>query len=230
MADTYLAAFGGALVASTPFNRSFAIVMATLSCFSIGTIIVLALSFALYACPYRFTGTTTALSLFCRFLGGSVGTTIYFNIFNSKFSKKLPIYVATAAVGAGLPANDVMPFVEAFLAPGEAAFVAQENPHVTITPAKLDAALVALRWAYEDSLSYVRYTTIAFGVICMIFCTTLSNIGRFMIDRIAVVRTFFQSSENTYLLTIENIGSLLKIKAFRGSIGTKEEEIGTFMP
>ena len=158
--------------------------MATFSSFGIGAIIVPALSVALYACPDRFIGTTAALSLSSRFLGGSVGTTVYFNIFNTKISSKLPKYVATAAVEAGLPIGSAMSFVEALLGPGGAS-AAEAVPGVT--PQILGAAGIATRWAYADSLAFVWYTTIAFGGISMICCLFLPNIRRFMTDRVAVV-------------------------------------------
>lgn len=110
------------------------------------------LTTALYACPDRYIGTTTALSLSSRFLGGSVGTTIYFNIFNTKIKNKLPAYVAEAAVKAGLPMGEAMQFVGTLLGTGGVA-EAQRLPDVT--PGILEAAGLATRWAYADSLSYV---------------------------------------------------------------------------
>lgn len=72
VAATMMTAFGGALAAATPFNPGFAIAMATLDSFGIGAIIVPSLTLALYACPDEYIGTTAALSLTTRFLGGSV--------------------------------------------------------------------------------------------------------------------------------------------------------------
>lgn len=126
--------------------------MATLTSFGIGAIIVPALTTALYACPDRYIGTTTALSLSSRFLGGSVGTTIYFNIFNEKIKTNLPNYVSKAAVGAGLPVSEAMSFVMALLGPGGAA---DAQSIQGVTPNVLQAAGLATRWAYADSLSYV---------------------------------------------------------------------------
>ncbi|KAL2064448.1 hypothetical protein VTL71DRAFT_4942 [Oculimacula yallundae] len=179
-----MTAFGGALAAATPFNPNFAVVMATLCSLGIGAIIVPALTVALYACPDRYIGTTAALSLSSRFLGGSVGTAIYFNIFNTKIKSKLPTYVATAAVGAGLPAGSAMQFVGALLGPGGGGRAAAAIPGATTQV--LQAAGLATRWAYADSLAYVWYTTIAFGVISIVCCAFLPNIRRFMTDRVAV--------------------------------------------
>jgi hypothetical protein len=170
--------------------------MATFCSFGIGAIVVPALGVALYASPDRFIGTTTALSLSSRFLGGSVGTTIYFNIFNTKIQKKLPEYVATAAIGAGLPVDEAMVFVGTFLGPDATALPEVPN----ITPAIVEAATIAVRWAYADSLSYVWYTTIAFGAICMVCCLFLPNIRRFMTNRVAVVSSCCPISTSKHLL------------------------------
>lgn len=126
--------------------------MATLTSLGIGAIIVPALTVALYACPDRYIGTTAALSLSSRFLGGSVGTAIYFNIFNTKIKSKLPEYVASAAVGANLPAGNAMQFVGALLGPGGGVVAAGSVPGAT--PMVLQAAGLATRWAYADSLAY----------------------------------------------------------------------------
>lgn len=72
VAAAIMTAFGGALAAATPFNPGLAIAMATLDSFGIGAIIVPSLTLALYACPDAYIGTTAALSLTTRFLGGSV--------------------------------------------------------------------------------------------------------------------------------------------------------------
>lgn len=120
------------------------LLMATITSLGIGAIIVPALSVALYACPDDYIGTTTALSLSSRFLGGSVGTAIYFNIFNSKISSKLPAYVVTAVVAAGLPTNYAMAFVGAFLGAGGPS-AAEAAPGAT--PSVLEAAVLAMRWA-----------------------------------------------------------------------------------
>lgn len=72
IAAVMMTAFGGALAAATPFNPGFAIAMATLDSFGVGAIIVPSLTLALYACPDEYIGTTAALSLTTRFLGGSV--------------------------------------------------------------------------------------------------------------------------------------------------------------
>lgn len=182
---TMMTAFGGALAAATPFNPGLAIALATLCSFGVGAIIVPSLTLALYACPDAYIGTTAALSLTTRFLGGSIGTAIYYNIFNSNIKTKLPTYIAQAAAKAGLPANEISSFVMALVSPVDPAGKAEKIPGVTI--AMIGAGAEAAHWAFADSLKYVWYATVPFGVICMICCAFLPNIRRFMTDRLAVV-------------------------------------------
>ena len=158
--------------------------MATIDSFAIGAIVVPSLTLALYACPDAYIGTTAALSLTTRFLGGSIGTAIYYNIFNTKIQKKLPTYIATAAVKAGLPPASATPFVQALVAPqGAAELLAKVQG---VTPEIIQAGALAARWAFADSLKYVWYATVPFGIICMICCAFLPNIRRFMTNRLAV--------------------------------------------
>lgn len=178
-----MTAFGGALAMGNPTNPGFAVAMATISSFGVGGIIVPALTVALYACPDRYIGTTTALSLSSRFLGGSVGTAIYYNIFNNKISAKLPVYAATAAIEAGLPATEAVDFVTTLVGTGGAQAAAMIKG---VTPQILEAAGAAVQQAYADSLAYVWYTTIAFGGLSIIMCALLPNIRSFMSNRVAV--------------------------------------------
>lgn len=157
--------------------------MTTLSTFGIGAIIVPALTVVLYAAPDEYIGTVAALSLSVRFLGGSIGTTIYYNIFNTKITHNLPAYIAAAAAKAGLPKASLIPFVGAFATEGPSA--AAKIPGVS--SAVLNAAALATRWAFADSLKYVWYATIPFGMICVICCAFIPNISKFMSNRVAVV-------------------------------------------
>lgn len=181
---TLMTAFGGALAAATPFNPGLAIAMATLDSFGIGGIIVPSLTLALYACPDAYIGTTAALSLTTRFLGGSIGTAIFYNIFNTQFTDQLKTSVAQALVTAGLPAASVPAFLAAITSPVDPAGAAAQVPGAN--QQILEAGALAIRWAFANALKWVWVATIPFGVICMICCAFLPNIRRFMTNRVAV--------------------------------------------
>lgn len=117
-----------------------------------------------------------------------MGTAIYYNIFNSNIKTKLPTYISQAAIQAGLPEGSAMAFVEAITSPLDPAGMAAKVQGVT--PAIIEAGAMAAHWAFADSLRYVWYATIPFGIICMICCAFLPNIRQYMTNRLAVVSTF----------------------------------------
>lgn len=114
-----------------------------------------------------------------------IGTAIYYNIFNSQIKTNLPTYIAQAAIKAGLPQGSVMAFVEAITSPVDPAGMAAKVN--SVTPQIIEAGALAAHWAFADSLKYVWYATIPFGIICMIACLFLPNIRKFMTNRLAVV-------------------------------------------
>lgn len=176
-----MTAFSGALVTATPFNVGQSIAFATLCSLGIGGVIVPSLTLALYACPDEYIGTTAALSLAVRFLGGSIGTTIYFNIFNSALMTNFPAYVVPAVIQAGLPISSVEPFVAA-LAVDPAA--AMQVPGVTMEI--LQVGGLQAQWAVAQSLDGVWYASIAFGAVGIIASCFIPNIRQFMTNRVAV--------------------------------------------
>ena len=113
-------------------------------------------------------------------IGGSIGYAIYYNVFFNKLSAKLPSLVEEYAVQAGLPTASATTFVFAYLTDPSSL------THIPgVTPAILEAAAMGSRWAYSDSLSYVWYTSIAFGGCAIVACVFLGDIGKYMTNRIA---------------------------------------------
>ena len=139
-------------------------------------------SVILLVAPDALLTTATALSLAIRTLGGTIGFSIYLSIFTKKLTTNLPAYVAQYAVEAGLPAGDAADFVATFL---ETPTTIATVPGYTLEIA--EAAAIGVKWAYAESLHYVWYTSVAFGVaaiICVAFLPT--NTSRFQTNRIAV--------------------------------------------
>lgn len=186
-AAVMMTAFTAALVASNPTNPAFTLAMATLGAFGNGAMVVPALTLALYACPDEHIGITTALSLSSRFIGGSVGTTIYFTIFNDKITQILPTALGGAAVEAGVPKESLMGFVGAMASP---AFDLLAPTVPGVTPAMIASVTLARQWAFAKALKYVWYTTIPFGIISFIACLFLPNIRKYMTNRVAVVSKY----------------------------------------
>lgn len=176
-----LAVFGGALAAISPDNPGLAVACATIAGFGVGGVLVPAATIAITVTPDAFIATTVALSLSVRVIGGSIGYSIYYNVFANKLKEKLPVYIGSWAIKAGLPLTSAELFVGTILTAPE------KIANVTgVTPAILEAATIATRWAYADSLSYVWYVSIAFGAMSMIACCFLGNVAPYLTHRIAV--------------------------------------------
>ena len=130
--------------------------------------------------PDDFIATATALSLAIRVIGGSIGYSIYFNVFGNKLTTELPAQVAKFAIGAGLPASSAVEFVGTFLT-----VPANITRVPGVTPAIIAAATKGSQWAYAEALKMVWLVSIPFGVCAIVACCFLGNTSRFMTNRVA---------------------------------------------
>lgn len=180
-ATVLMTAFGGALAAATPDSAKLTVALGTIAGFGVGGVLVPSATVALICVPDAYLATTAALSLSIRTLGGSIGYTIYYNIFVNKLSKNLPELVGKYAMEAGLSATDATGFITTFLtAPGNI------TSAPGFTPAIAMAATTGSRWAYSESLKYVWYTSIPFGCLAIISCIFLPSIRSYQTNRVAV--------------------------------------------
>lgn len=151
--------------------------MGTIAGFGVGGVLAPAATIAPIVYPDELIATYVTLSLSICLIGGSIGYAIYCNIFVNKLTSKLPTYVGTYAVEAGLPLTSATDFVGLFLtAPQELVTV----PIPGLTPTVVQAATLGSRWAYAESLKYVWYTSIAFGGLSILPCVFLGNISKYM--------------------------------------------------
>lgn len=179
--DFWTAGCAGALAAATPFNPKFIVAIGTLAAFGVGGVLVPSTTVALVVVPDSLLATAAALSLSIRTIGGSIGFTIYYNIFLNKLTKALPEMVGEYAVKAGLPLTDATEFVTIFLtAPATIASAPGYSPAV------LEGAALGSKWAYANALKYVWYTSIPFGVLAIISCALLPSIKKYQTNRVAV--------------------------------------------
>jgi hypothetical protein len=150
IASAMLTSFGGAMSVVTPENERTVIALGTVAGLGLGGLIVPSATVAMIAAPDELITTCAALSLSVRAVGGSIGYSIYYNIFANKLKVGLPMYVAEYAVLAGLPIEDAEDFVVTFLlAPKDIGQVPG------VTPAILGAAAKGAQWAYAEGLKYV---------------------------------------------------------------------------
>lgn len=163
-----------------PTNPKTAVALGTIAGFGVGGVLVPPSTIAITVCSDRLIATTVALSLSIRVIGGSIGYTIYFNIFGEKLKKVLPTYIAGAIVKAGLPESDVMGFVGTFLTDPMSIMSAPGA-----TPAIIAAATRGSQDAYSYALKYVWYTSVAFGVVAIVAACFLGNNRKYLTDRVA---------------------------------------------
>lgn len=172
---------GGSLSCMTPDNPKTCVALAALACFGLGGMIVPTATVALLVTPDALITTCAALSLSVRAVGGAIGYTIYYNVFVQKLTPKLPAYVAEYAIKAGLPISSATLFVETLFTDPTKIF---NVPGVT--EKVLAAATYGSQWAYADSLRYVWYTSIPFGICAIICVAFLPSTAKYQTNRIAV--------------------------------------------
>jgi len=173
--------FSGALSVVTPETPGMAIAFSTIGGFGIGGVLVPAATIAITVTPDAYIATTVALSLAIRVIGGSIGYSIYYNVFATHLTTKLPLYVSDFAIAAGLPLSSAEAFVGALLKVPENL---SNVPGVSETVMR--AAEMGSRWAYADSLKYVWYVSICFGVLSCVACCFLGNVRPYLTYRVAV--------------------------------------------
>lgn len=149
--------------------------------FGVGGVIIPSATLAMIVVPDSLLATTAGLSLGIRTVGGSIGFTIYYNIFINKLNTVLPATVAKYAMGAGLSPSDAEGFLAVFL--GNPANLTQAPGY---SPAIAEAAALGHRWGYANALKYVWYASIPFGAIAIIFAATLPSIRKYQTNRVAV--------------------------------------------
>lgn len=152
LAVVIMTGFAGALGVMTPENESLTLALGSIAGFGVGGVLVPAATVAMLVCPDAIITTAAALSLSIRTVGGTIGYSIYYNIFATKLAKNLPAYTAEYAIKAGLPLTSAEAFVGLFLtAPAELA----TTPIPGVTPAVIAAATKGTQWAFSESLKYV---------------------------------------------------------------------------
>ncbi|KAJ9623525.1 hypothetical protein H2203_005787 [Taxawa tesnikishii (nom. ined.)] len=147
----------------------------------IGGIVVPASIITTIICPDDLIATVAALTLAIRVIGGSIGYTVYYNVFISKF-----VPAATYYIGAQhhLPAL----IEEAIVLTGASLLPALNTiPGIKGVPGAYEMVVYAGQLAYAESYKYVYYVSIAFGAISILAACFLGDITKYMDDHVAVV-------------------------------------------
>ncbi|KAH7083029.1 major facilitator superfamily domain-containing protein [Paraphoma chrysanthemicola] len=183
LAVMIMTGFAGALAVMTPENESLVLALGSIAGFGVGGVLVPAATVAMLVCPDALITTAAAMSLSIRTVGGSIGYSIYYNIFATKLETNLPKFVAEYAIKAGLPLSSATQFVTLFLtAPEKLA----TTPIAGMTPAVIAGATKGTQWAFSESLKYVWFTSIAFGTMAIICTVLLPSTKKYQTNRVAV--------------------------------------------
>ena len=120
-----------------------------------------------------------------RTIGGSIGYAILDNILNSQKAAKILATIAAYVLKAGLPQSQVAKFVGTFvqLATTDPAKIAL----IPVPKAVIVAAAAGYAQGYADSAKMVFYVSIAFGVVAIVLCLALPDIGKLMTGRVVAM-------------------------------------------
>ena len=111
--------------------------------------------------PDHLIGTAIMVASLSGTFTGSVGVTIFGQIYDSQVKKVLPTRLATAVEQAGLPKQDVPALLKAFVTRDPQTI--ESSPGVT--PQILEALENAAKYAYAFSFHYVWYSLMAFAIV-----------------------------------------------------------------
>jgi len=111
--------------------------------------------------PQREIGLALGLIGTFRFLGGSIGTTVFPTILSNRSAKTIPSRVLAAVGPMGYPAEKVPALITAIGA-GTTAKLTDTSVQV------IAAASKAVQWGYSDAFRLVYLVTIPFGVIACV--------------------------------------------------------------
>ncbi|MCJ1259289.1 hypothetical protein MMC24_007125 [Lignoscripta atroalba] len=153
----------------------------------IGGIVVPASIITTIICPDDLIATIAALTLAIRVIGGSIGYTVYYNVFVNKFIPNAKHYIGGAMV-LKLGITNVTYITEAIELTG-ASLLEELDLIPGIRGNKTAHAIVvaAGQIAYAESYKYVYLTSIAFGCVSILAACFLGDISKYMDDHVAVV-------------------------------------------
>lgn len=131
--------------------------------------------------------TISALTLSIRVVGGSIGYTIYYNIFISKFVPSATHYIGGVML-TKLHITNPAYIAEAVELTGASLLdEIRHIPGIAGNEAAYNAVVTAGQIAYAESYKWVYYASIGFGGVSIIAALFLENIGDYMNDNVAVV-------------------------------------------
>ncbi|KAJ5437816.1 uncharacterized protein N7458_008814 [Penicillium daleae] len=153
----------------------------------IGGIVVPASIITTIICPDDLIATISALTLSIRVVGGSVGYTIYYNVFINKFIPAATYYIG-GVMTTELNITSVEAITEAIELTGASLLTElQKIPGIAGNETAYEMVVGAGQIAYAEAYKWVYYVSIAFGAVSILAACFLGDITKYMDDHVAVV-------------------------------------------
>ncbi|KAG8528657.1 uncharacterized protein KY384_006344 [Bacidia gigantensis] len=153
----------------------------------IGGIVVPASIMTVIVCPNEFIATVAALTLAIRVIGGSIGYTVYYNVFISKFKANAIVYVGGAMTEVLHITSPKA--IEAAIELTGAGLLNQLQavPGIAGNETAYQVVVQAGQLAFAESYRWVYLASIAFGVVAVVASLALPDMKKYMDDHVAVV-------------------------------------------
>ncbi|KAL8783684.1 MAG: hypothetical protein Q9195_009309 [Heterodermia aff. obscurata] len=153
----------------------------------IGGIVVPASIITTIICPDDLIATVAALTLAIRVIGGSIGYTVYYNVFISKFVPNAKYYIGGTML-TKLNITSIPVITQAIQLTGASLLEPlNQLPGIEGNPLAYQAVVQAGQLAFAESYRWVYLASIAFGAVSIIASCFLGNIDQYMDDHVAVV-------------------------------------------
>lgn len=130
--------------------------------------------------PHFLIATASAVIISARAVAAAMFSAIYLSVFTQGMAKKVPSYIARAAMSAGLPENELADFIAAIAAHNQTQLAAIPD----LTPGLILAGNRAWQQASADAIRPVFIIAAVFGVIACALCLCLGDLSATMNYRV----------------------------------------------
>ncbi|EAS30387.3 MFS drug efflux pump [Coccidioides immitis RS] len=187
ISSVFMTAGCGAMASANVDNMSTLWIILIIAGLGIGGIVVPASIITTIICPDDLIATVAAVTLSIRVVGGSIGYTIYYNVFISKFIPNAVKYIGgTMSLKLGI--KDEALIEEAIKLTGESLINDLKHiPGISGNETAYQMVVSAGQVAFAESYKWVYYTSVAFGVLSIIAACFLGDIEKYMDDHVAVI-------------------------------------------
>ena len=151
-------------------------VLISLACVGVGAVIVPNQVIGGIICPPDLIATTSALTISVRVLGGSIAYAIYYDIFSSKFTNLVPLYIEPILTKMHITDPTKIRGIADILRAGAFGELASHG----FDHAEVAALTQAGKQTLVESYPVIYYTSIAFGGIAVIASLFLTGIEKDM--------------------------------------------------